>query len=81
MSTTPRSGAGCRITALSWSSDCEGTSSRQKAYCHAAYNWPHDPWFGSRVIGMRFDFLVAVQDAGPEFWCAGFQLRRDAGGL
>src|ERR1039457_875039 len=29
MSITPRSGAGCNITALSWSSDCEGISSRQ----------------------------------------------------
>src|ERR1017187_8366125 len=28
-STTQRSGAGCSITALSWSSDCEGISSRQ----------------------------------------------------
>src|SRR5664280_2599551 len=28
-STTRRSGAGCSITALSWSSDCEGISSRQ----------------------------------------------------
>jgi DDE domain len=27
MSITPRSGAGCSITALSWSSDCEGISS------------------------------------------------------
>src|ERR1019366_6807836 len=29
MSITQRSGAGCSITALSWSSDCEGISSRQ----------------------------------------------------
>ncbi len=28
MSITQRSGAGCRITARSWSSDCEGISSR-----------------------------------------------------
>src|SRR5450759_5590815 len=29
MSTTQWSGAGCSITALNWSSDCEGISSRQ----------------------------------------------------
>jgi hypothetical protein len=29
MSITRRSGAGCSITDLSWSSDCEGISSRQ----------------------------------------------------
>src|SRR5450759_3615222 len=29
MSITPRSGAGCNTTVLSWSSDCEGISSRQ----------------------------------------------------
>ena len=29
MSTTQRSGAGCNITVMSWSSDCEGVSSRQ----------------------------------------------------
>jgi hypothetical protein len=29
MSITQRFGAGCSITGLSWSSDCEGISSRQ----------------------------------------------------
>src|ERR1019366_9377269 len=46
MSITPRSGAGCSITALSWSSDCDSISSRQTSLG----GWTK-PTFGGRGAG------------------------------
>ena len=56
MSITPRSGAGCSITVLSWSSDCEGISSVKGLWCYLY-----------RAIdskGATIDFLLsALRDA------------------